>query len=255
MPVRVGVPPSNAAAVATDEDPPELSCRRVPATVSTLPLMPFGSFGVLRGQRQPRARARPVDLPLDAEQLLRLADGDRRARAQARDVDLGGDALRLERVQHGLALGGRRAVAARQRRQRRVACRKSPRPGRCRPSGRSGCPTGPRRTRAAARASGSSTPARSSSCPCGRSGRSPRRPPRRPRSRRRRRGRPAHRGGSSPCASADPTSAPVAAPRPDGMTRPGRPGATLGANPTRGRIRDGHRHRPHPALRHQLREA
>ena len=49
VPVRVGVPPSTTtAARAADELPPE-SCWRMPATVSTLPLIPLGSFGVATG--------------------------------------------------------------------------------------------------------------------------------------------------------------------------------------------------------------
>ena len=48
MPVRVGVPPTNALACALDELPC-VSCSRIPATVSTLPLMPLGSFGVFTG--------------------------------------------------------------------------------------------------------------------------------------------------------------------------------------------------------------
>ena len=49
VPVRVGVPPSKAAALAV-LDEPELSCSRSPATTSTLPLMPLGSFGVFTGR-------------------------------------------------------------------------------------------------------------------------------------------------------------------------------------------------------------
>ena len=47
VPVRVGVPPSTALVVALDD--PFVSCTRMPATVSTLPLIPLGSFGVLTG--------------------------------------------------------------------------------------------------------------------------------------------------------------------------------------------------------------
>ena len=47
VPVRVGVPPSTALVCALDE--PWLSCSRVPATVSTFPFIPEGSFGVLTG--------------------------------------------------------------------------------------------------------------------------------------------------------------------------------------------------------------
>ena len=43
MPVRVGVPPANAL------DDPLVSCSRVPAIVSTLPLIPDGAFGVFTG--------------------------------------------------------------------------------------------------------------------------------------------------------------------------------------------------------------
>jgi len=49
VPVLVGVPPSaTTAARAAEELPPE-SCTRTPPTVSTLPLIPFGSFGVFTG--------------------------------------------------------------------------------------------------------------------------------------------------------------------------------------------------------------
>src|SRR3954452_1936369 len=47
VPVRVGVPPpATTAERARDALLPELSCTRIPATVSTLPLMPLGSLGM-----------------------------------------------------------------------------------------------------------------------------------------------------------------------------------------------------------------
>ena len=61
VPVRVGVPPSTAgagAAGACDDFAP--TCSRMPAIVSTFPLMPFGSLGVSTG----RATRAPVELSL-----------------------------------------------------------------------------------------------------------------------------------------------------------------------------------------------
>ena len=74
VPVRVGVPPSTTAGRARRDELLPVSCSRMPATVSTLPLIPFGSFGVFTGSATFAPDCRLVDLPLGAEQLLRLAD-------------------------------------------------------------------------------------------------------------------------------------------------------------------------------------
>ena len=50
VPVRVGVPPSAGACAVTAEELPPESCTRIPAMVSTLPLIPFGNFGVFTGR-------------------------------------------------------------------------------------------------------------------------------------------------------------------------------------------------------------
>ena len=61
-----------------------------------------------------------VQVPLRAEQLLRVLDADRRADAQVRHVDGRRDAVVLERADDRVASRRRRAVLVLQRRQRQI---------------------------------------------------------------------------------------------------------------------------------------
>ena len=96
------------------------SGRRMPATVSTLPLIPLGSFGVLTGI----ATFEPVCSSCRPSTSCRTSSAPcRRSPSRSRaggSLHLRRDPLGLERVHDGLALGRRRAVLALQRRQRRV---------------------------------------------------------------------------------------------------------------------------------------
>ena len=135
-------------------------------------LIPLGQLRRVHRQRHLRAGAGLVDVPLGPEHLLRLADADRRAHAQVGDVDRRRDPVGLERVHDAVALRRRRAVLALQRRQRRVLA-----VGRRRRVARRldrvlQARLVRDRSRAAAAASGSSTPRPRSCSPCGRSGRS-----------------------------------------------------------------------------------